>query len=163
VYLDYVRHRDTYGNVTDLTTPVFFYGLTQGQEIETDLEPGKTLIISMQGLSEPDAKGVRTVFFDLNGFPRAIEVTDRSVSSGVKARPQADPTSEKQIGAAMPGKVLSVAAQPGQTVKTGDTLLVTESMKMEYVIKAKAAGTVKRVTVAAGDMVEGGDLLVELG
>jgi pyruvate carboxylase len=163
VFLDFVRHRDAYGNLEDLTTPVFFYGLTQGQEIETDLEPGKTLIISLQGLSDPDADGVRTVFFDLNGFPRAIDVKDAAFAGGAKTRPQADPGSELHVGAAMPGKVLSVAVAVGQAVQAGETLLVTESMKMEYAVTAKVDGTVKRLTVAAGYMVEGGDLLIELG
>lgn len=162
VFIDYVKDRETYGNVTGLTTPVFFYGLEQGQEIETDLEPGKTLIISLQGLSDPDGDGQRTVFFDLNGFPRAIEIHDQSVTSGKQLREKADTTSERHVGAAMPGKVLAVSVKPGQPVKSGDTLLVTESMKMEYVITAKIDGTVTRVTVVPGDMVEGGDLLVEL-
>jgi biotin carboxyl carrier protein len=37
-----------------------------------------------------------------------------------------------------------------------------EKSDMEYVITAKAGGTVKQVNVAAGDMVEGGDLFIEL-
>jgi pyruvate carboxylase len=162
VFLDYVKHRETYGDVTNLTTPVFFYGLKQGQEIETDLEPGKTLIISLQGLSDPDKDGLRTVFYDLNGFPRALDVKDESVASATKSRAKADPTNERHVGAAMPGKVLTIAVKPGQAVKPGDTLLVTESMKMEYVITAKAAGTVQTLSVVPGDMIEGGDLLVEL-
>ena len=163
VFLEYVQHRETFGNLEFLTTPVFFYGLEQGQEIETDLEPGKTLIISLQGLSEPDENGMRTVFFDLNGFPRSLEIKDQAFGGAKALRPQADPLSELHVGAAMPGKVLQVAVKAGQAVKRGETLLVTESMKMEYVITAKLDATVKRVTVAAGEMVEGGDLLVELG
>lgn len=162
VFLDFIRHRESFGDLSDLTTPVFFYGLKHGEEIETDLEPGKTLIISLQGISEPNAEGVRTVFYDLNGFPRAIEITDQSVTSGTKRRPQADPLNEKQIGAAMPGKVLEVRVSPGQNVKKGATMLVTESMKMEYVITAKSDGTVKQVSVVPGDMVEGGDLFIEM-
>ena len=76
-----MRHLDSFGSVRNLTTPVFFYGLLQGQEIETDLEKGKTLIISLEGKSEPDEDGIRTVFFDLNGFPRAIDIADQSAAS----------------------------------------------------------------------------------
>ena len=100
VFLDYVRHLDAFGDVSNLTTPVFFYGLTQGQEIETDIEPGKTLVISLKGISEPNAKGMRTVFFDLNGFPREVEVRDESLA-GVAVRPKADSLSEGQVGAPM--------------------------------------------------------------
>lgn len=162
VFLDYIRHRDTFGDLTNLTTPVFFYGLRQGQEIETDLEPGKTLVISLAGISEPDKAGIRRVFYDLNGFPRDVEIKDSATAAGGPSRPKADPLSDRQVGAAMPGKVLAVMVKPGQDVKAGDTLLVTESMKMEYVITAKSSGKVQKVTAGAGDMVEGGDLLVEL-
>jgi pyruvate carboxylase len=161
VFLDYVRHLDAFGDVSNLTTPVFFYGLTQGQEIETDIEPGKTLVISLKGISEPNTKGMRTVFFDLNGFPREVEVRDESLA-GIAVRPKADSLSEGHVGAPMPGKVLSMSVSVGQKVEQGDKLMVTESMKMEYVITAKVAGRVERVLVAPGDLVEGGDLLIQI-
>lgn len=161
VFLDYVRHKDAFGDVSQLTTPVFFYGLTQGQEFETDIEPGKTLVVSLKGISDANAKGMRTVFFDLNGFPREVEVRDESCG-GASVRPKADPLREGHIGAPMPGRVLHVGIKPGQTVALGDMLLVTESMKMEYVITAKTAGRIERLRVTEGDMVEGGDLLIEI-
>lgn len=163
VFLEFMKHREQYGDLSDLTTPVFFYGLSHGQELETDLEPGKTLIISLQGISKPDEDGVRTVFYDLNGFPRAIEITDSSITAVNKRRAQADLQNENHIGAAMPGKILEVKVKIGQKVRKGDTLLITESMKMEYVITAKNDGVVKQVVVGTGDMVEGGDLFIELG
>ncbi len=162
VFLEFIKHRDTYGDLSNLTTPVFFYGLSHDQEIETDLEPGKTLIISLQGISKPNEDGVRTVFYDLNGFPRAIEIADQSIKSVKKKRTQADSMNDRHIGAAMPGKILEVKVRPGQSVQKGETLLVTESMKMEYVITAKSDAAIKNVHVAVGDMVEGGDLFLEL-
>jgi pyruvate carboxylase len=162
VFLEFIKDRETYGDLSNLTTPVFFYGLSHDQEIETDLEPGKTLIISLQGISKPSEDGVRTVFFDLNGFPRAIEIIDQSVKTIKKKRTQADGMNDRHIGAAMPGKVLEVKVRPGQTVQKGETLLVTESMKMEYVITAKSDAAIKTIHVIPGDMVEGGDLFIEL-
>jgi pyruvate carboxylase len=161
VFLDYIRHQEAFGDVSHLTTPVFFYGLSQGQEIETDIEAGKTLVISLKGISAPNPKGVRTVFFDLNGFPREVEVRDESLA-GPARREKADPMREGHVGAPMPGKVLNLGVRLGDSVATGDKLLVTESMKMEYVITAKLGGTISRVMVAQGDMVEGGDLLIEI-
>jgi biotin carboxyl carrier protein len=60
----------------------------------------------------------------------------------------------------MPGKVLQVTAEPGAEVKPGDPLLILEAMKMENVLSAEIAGTVKEVHVRPGDMVEPGKLLV---
>ncbi|MDX6682702.1 MAG: acetyl-CoA/propionyl-CoA carboxylase, biotin carboxylase, biotin carboxyl carrier protein [Solirubrobacteraceae bacterium] len=67
------------------------------------------------------------------------------------------------LSAPMPGSVLLVHAQAGDSVAAGDVLVVLESMKMELQVAAPAAGTVERVAVAAGDRVASGQLLVEIG
>jgi biotin carboxyl carrier protein len=67
-----------------------------------------------------------------------------------------------EIAAPMPGKVLQVAVQAGDHVAAGDTLLILEAMKMETRLTAEAAATVTAVRVAAGDMVDGGQVLVVL-
>jgi 3-methylcrotonyl-CoA carboxylase alpha subunit len=67
-----------------------------------------------------------------------------------------------EIIAPMPGKVLQVLVQPGDQVVPGDGLLILEAMKMENRLVAEAAGTVREVRIVAGDMVEGGQVLVVL-
>ena len=59
------------------------------------------------------------------------------------------------------GIVVRVTAQPGQSIQTGDTLLVLEAMKMETNITAPVSGKVSKVNVAQGDAVQGGQVLVE--
>ena len=66
------------------------------------------------------------------------------------------------ILAPMPGAILSVSAQPGETVKAGRTLVVMEAMKMEQSLKAPRKGVVASVLVEAGDQVSDGDTLVTL-
>lgn len=77
-----------------------------------------------------------------------------SAAAGTLANPQ--------IVAPMPGKVLHVLVAEGQQVAEGDGLLILEAMKMEHRIVAEAAGTVKRVHVSPGQMVEGGTVMLEL-
>ena len=60
------------------------------------------------------------------------------------------------------GRVVAVAAQPGQAVKEGDHLLTLEAMKMNTLINAPRDGKVKAVQVAVGDAVEEGQVLVSL-
>jgi acetyl-CoA/propionyl-CoA carboxylase biotin carboxyl carrier protein len=67
-----------------------------------------------------------------------------------------------RVTAPMPGKVLDVLVREGQQVAAGDALVILEAMKMETVASADAAGTVTRVHVATGTMVEPGQVLVEL-
>ena len=62
----------------------------------------------------------------------------------------------------MPGKVLSIAASVGQTVRAGECLLVIEAMKMENEIVAPQGGTVKQILVSQGTAVDTGDVLAVL-
>ena len=62
----------------------------------------------------------------------------------------------------MPGKVVEVAVQVGQTVARGDKTVVVEAMKMRSTLTAGLDGTVVAVACAEGDQVTGGQLLVEI-
>ncbi|NYZ12722.1 acetyl/propionyl/methylcrotonyl-CoA carboxylase subunit alpha [Azospirillum sp. RWY-5-1] len=66
-----------------------------------------------------------------------------------------------RLTAPMPGTVVRVLVEAGQTVEAGTPLMLLEAMKMEHVIKAPSAGTVTTLHFAAGDQVsEGAELLV---
>lgn len=67
-----------------------------------------------------------------------------------------------QVFADITGTVWTVEVTPGQAVREGDTLLVVESMKMEIPVAAPADGRVREIRVAAGDMVEDGQCILEL-
>jgi biotin carboxyl carrier protein len=62
----------------------------------------------------------------------------------------------------LPGTVIAVRVEPGQTVSDGDVLVVVEAMKMEHSITAHADATVLAIPFGVGDRVDSGDLLVEL-
>ncbi|MCF8253621.1 MAG: biotin/lipoyl-binding protein [Bacteroidia bacterium] len=66
------------------------------------------------------------------------------------------------LKAPMPGLVLRVLVQEGDTVKKGDGLLVLEAMKMENVIKADGEAKVKKVLVEPKQVVEKNMLLIEM-
>lgn len=59
------------------------------------------------------------------------------------------------------GIVIRVAAQKGQTLQTGDVLLVLEAMKMETNITAPAPGKIAAIPVKEGDSVQSGQVVVE--
>ena len=61
----------------------------------------------------------------------------------------------------LPGTVVRVTSL-GTTVRTGDSIAILESMKMEHVVAAKANGTITLVSVTAGDAVGRGDHLVQV-
>ena len=64
-----------------------------------------------------------------------------------------------EVRAEMVANVWKVVAAEGQQVDTGDTLVILESMKMEIPVLAEAAGTVSKLHVAEGDVIQEGDLI----
>lgn len=162
VFTDYMARHATYGPVRALPTRTFFYGMEPGQEIEAEIDPGKTLEIRLQTIGDTDENGDVRVFFDLNGQPRVIRVPNRQVKAQTAARPKADPANDGHVGAPMPGVVASVAISAGQKVSPGDLLLTIEAMKMETGLHADREGTIKALHVSAGQGIDAKDLLVEI-
>ena len=68
----------------------------------------------------------------------------------------------KDLRAPMPGKVLEVLVNEGQTVEEGEAMLVLEAMKMENVLRAGAAGVVATIGVEAGHAVEKEAVLISM-
>ena len=67
-----------------------------------------------------------------------------------------------EVRAEMVANVLKVVAAEGQQVGAGDTLVILESMKMEIPVLAEDAGTVSKLHVAEGDVIQEGDLIAVL-
>ncbi|MEM7047968.1 MAG: pyruvate carboxylase [Pseudomonadota bacterium] len=162
VFCDYIKAQKTYGPVRTLPTDIFFYGMKPGDEVSVEIDPGKTLEIRLQTVGERDERGYVRVFFELNGQPRVIRVTDRHAQASTAPGRLAEDGNPKHIGAAMPGVVSSVVVTPGQKVKAGELLLTIEAMKMETSIHADKAATIKAVHVATGSQINAKELLIEL-
>jgi propionyl-CoA carboxylase alpha chain len=84
-----------------------------------------------------------------------LEIIPRFVVPGV----------EVQAGglvAPMPGKVIDLKVKKGSKVKSGETLVILEAMKMEHSIKATEDGVISELFIASNDQVENGALLMVL-
>ena len=162
VFTDYAADRRRYSDVAILPTPVFFYGMEPGQEIDVELERGKTLIVHYVTRSEPHEDGTRTVFFELNGQPRSVRVTDRSQTPKRPPQLKIDPGNPRHIGAPMPGTVATVSVTVGLRIKRGDVVVTIEAMKMEAAVRAEVDGEVAQVLVQPGAQIDAKDLLVTL-
>jgi pyruvate carboxylase len=157
---EFMRFRNQCGDVSILPTPVYFYGLEIGQEVWIEIEPGKTLVVALEAIGEPDDEGKVRVYFKLNGQNRNVMVLDQSRAADVETRRQADPARPGQVGAPMPGRVIGVHVEEGAMVQEGDPLLTLEAMKMETVVRAPVAGEVHELCTDVGQQIQGGDLLV---
>ncbi len=159
---DFFVFRNRCGDVSLLPTPVYFYGLDMGQEVWVEIEPGKTLVVSLDAKSEPDEEGTVTVYFRLNGQNRQVTVADRSLQKDTETRRRADPAVAGEVGAPMPGRVIVLHAREGQAVAAGEPLLTLEAMKMETIVRSPIAGTVRELCTDVKASVKAQDLLVVL-
>lgn len=144
--------------------------LADGKSFDWDLqevEPGVFHILK-------DGKGFRAnvVSADVAAKSFVIQVNGRNYEINVKDRfdllleklgmDNLASTAIENIKAPMPGLVIDVMVEPGQSLSKGDQVLILEAMKMENVIKAQADCVVKSVNISKGNAVEKGETLVEL-
>jgi 3-methylcrotonyl-CoA carboxylase alpha subunit len=91
-----------------------------------------------------------------NGVHAALRYQDPMAHAG------AEEAESGRLTAPMPGKIVAIHVEQGQTVAKGDPLLVMEAMKMEHTISAPGAGVVQQLLFAVGDQVGDGAQLLTL-
>ncbi len=93
-----------------------------------------------------------------------VEAEQAETGNGAKTAGRAARPSDSAgaVKAIMPGKVLRVLVQQGQTVSEGDVLLILEAMKMENELRAPKSGAVKALHARNGLDVEMGQVLAEI-
>lgn len=160
---EFFQFQERHGDVSVLDTPSYFYGMELGQEIQVDLEPGKTLVISLTAVGEPREDGTRVVFFELNGQGRQVAVRDRALAAPESARRKADPGDPDQVGAPMPGTVIAIHVATGDAVAEGDPLVTLEAMKMETVLRSPRGGKLRELLPRLKEQVQAEDLVAVIG
>ncbi|MFO1039248.1 MAG: pyruvate carboxylase [Geminicoccaceae bacterium] len=162
VFSDFAGASRKYGPVSVLPTPVFFYGMTAGDEISIELEHGKSMVLRLQAVGETDEEGQVRVFFELNGQPRIAWVPNRAAVAKLPTRRKAEDGNDTHVAAPMPGSVAAISVRVGQPVKAGDVLLTIEAMKMETALHSPRDGIVKEILVHPASPIDAKDLLVVL-
>ena len=139
---------------------------------------GETYNIKITG-SGHRFQAERPFYLTVDGVPEEILVETLSevitepaaggVASGVisvgtgnsgSKRPKA--TSPGHVTTSMPGTIVDVMVNEGDSVKAGDAVFITEAMKMETEVQAPISGTVKAVHIVKGDTVNPDETLIEI-
>jgi len=98
----------------------------------------------------------------VDGWPvRATVVDERTRAIRAMTGRGVGPQGPKPVKAPMPGLVVRVEVNEGDTVRAGQPVVAMEAMKMENELKAEAPGVVARILVQAGTAVEKGAVLIE--
>ena len=122
----------------------------EGQEIKLDVN-GTSYVVTVDQEIKQQRKPVAR--------PAAAQVAP--AAGGVQKANA--PAAGSKVSTPLPGTILDVFVNVGDTVKSGQTVVLLEAMKMENNIEADCEGTVKEVKVRKGDSVLEGDVLVVIG
>ncbi len=160
VYEDYCEHFQAYNDVSKLESHVYFYGLRPGEETTIQIEEGNDTLIKFIRKSEPDAKGYRTLQFEVNGFFREVKILDKHFEVKADRKLKTDPKNPGHLGATIPGTICDIRVQEGDHVTRNSPLMVIEAMKMETTVTSRVNGTVDKIYVQDGEEVNEGTLLV---
>jgi pyruvate carboxylase len=112
VFEEYFNHFQRFGDVTTIPTPAFFYGLKSNEETLVEIGRGKTLMVRLLYVGEPDENGMCTVYFRLNGQTRTIEVFNEKLA--VKKATHQKASGEGQIGSTVAGHVVKDLCEGGR-------------------------------------------------
>jgi len=160
VFDEFYGFKKAYGDVSPLPTPAFYYPMKANEEILIPIEPGKNLLLRFLNISEPNEEGMRDMFFKINGQNRHITVRDRAVKAKIVEHYKA--SSANEVGAPLQGRLVNIYVKEGDKVSKNQPLFVIEAMKMESTVISPVEGTVKRVYLQAGVMVQQDDCVVSL-
>ncbi len=138
-----------------------------GEVFEVQSAPGGSIVVRC-------ANGVHIcVTLDGQASPHSAHVPGHSVDIEVQTAQAAALAAAMAVGGAgaeaasqikspMPGRVVRILVDEGESVAKGTPVIIIEAMKMENEMYAAAAGVVDRLVVAEGDTVDAGQLLCEI-
>jgi len=136
--------------------------MQMGQDTTIEISKGKTLLIRLLSIGPVDDKGMRTVFFKLNGQTRNVEVLDKSIKVHHVENKKVDKNDKAHIGAPLQGMLSKLLVKKNETVKKNQPLFIIEAMKMETIITAPHEGNITHVELGNGVLVNTNDLVLEL-
>lgn len=160
VFDEFYQFKKAFGDVSFLPTPAFYYPMKHNEEILIPIEPGKNLLVRFLNINEPNEEGMRDIFFKINGQNRYVSIRDKGVKTTRVEHYKV--TGANEIGSPLQGKLVKVYVAEGDKVSKNQPLFVIEAMKMESTVTAPAEGTIKRVYLKEGIIVEQDDCVVSL-
>ena len=155
---EFERIRANYGDLDNVSTLDYLYGLEGETEHVVELRKGLQLFVGLEAIGEADGKGLRNVMTKLNGQLRPVTVRDHSIQITAVSAEKADTSKPGHAAAPFTG-VVTLKVEVGQSVVAGEVIASIEAMKMEASITAPVSGKIVRLGIQEPRPVEGGDLI----
>ena len=101
----------------------------------------------------------------VNTFARSFtaEIIDAETKYQQSRKLGSGAEGDNDVSSPMPGKIIQIPVKPGDTVTTGQTLIVVEAMKMQSEFKSPGDRIVKEIMVKEGDIVNAHQVMIRLG
>jgi acetyl/propionyl-CoA carboxylase alpha subunit len=143
-------------------------------------KPGDAFNVELSDSKTGDVQGIHSLQIDsisTNNFPEqfvanvqtsllenpvSIAITRKSAFGTSNLRRKANPNTPSDVGSPVTGMVVEINVKEGEKVSPGQQLFVMSAMKMETVVQAPLAGRVQQLFASANDLIEGGDIVVQL-
>lgn len=155
---EFERIRANYGDLDNVSTLDYLYGLEGETEHVVELRKGLQLFVGLEAIGEADGKGLRNVMTKLNGQLRPVTVRDHSIQITAVSAEKADISNPGHAAAPFTG-VVTLKVEVGQSVSVGEVIASIEAMKMEASITAAVSGKIVRLGIKVPTPVQGGDLI----
>ena len=149
------------GGGRGMGSDIYFWGLSEGETCEVKLAEGKILVIKLIEIRDVNPEGFRELVFEVNGNRRVVKIKDNDVQEAVSSASTryADEENPLEIGSNIPGNIVKILVNEGETVTEKQPIAVVEAMKMETNILSTAAGEIEKIFVKAGQQVKAGELI----
>jgi biotin carboxyl carrier protein len=136
-----------------------------GMVLETDVrelpDGTKSFLVGGRSFVVSVARADTRILVSVGGTALSLRSPGKE-APGRERGEEAGETSSTLVRAPMPGRVIKISVAESETVRRNQTLAVVEAMKMENEIKSPREATVRRIFVAAGDLVDADKPLLEL-
>lgn len=119
---------------------------------------GKEYLVEMEEISESSVPAATPITPTTENTRAALDQKQQSQTPS----PAATASAANTMPAPMPGTILKVLVNVGDTVSENQPLMILEAMKMENEIVAGMAGTVSAIHVSSGQAVDAGDNLITI-
>jgi len=167
---DFLEHRAAGTLVPEPLEPLTGNGDSRARPTEFNVTlHGETHHIQITGTGHHTQQD-RPFYMTVDGVPEEVlietlsEIEDSTDANGAPVKDSKRPKAVKpgDVTTSMPGTVIDVLVEVGNSVQAGDPVLVTEAMKMETEIQAPIAGEVTAIHVVKGDSVNPDETLIEI-
>ena len=167
---DFLEQRAAGNLVPEPLEPIINAGDSRARPTEFNVTlHGETHHIQITGTGHHTQQD-RPFYMTVDGVPEEVlietlsELEDSPDANGASVKGSKRPKATKpgDVTTSMPGTVIDILVEVGNTVQAGDPVLVTEAMKMETEIQAPIAGDVTAIHVARGDSVNPDETLIEI-